>query len=309
MTDEDLSNTLYDAVAHVRPSRGIAEIEARLDDQQGPRRRLAGSVAAVAAIVLVTGGVAWANHHAQEPRPAPAAGASDLVVQAYFLGATANGPRLFLERHQLQDVTASPVQAAVNAALGTPDDPDYHSGFPRGTTARVTELGEIVTVDFRDPKLAESDVSDNAAAEAMQALVWTVNAAEQRQVQVQFTIDGKPPTTLLGKVLNGPMSEQSADTVLSPVSLEVAEGAQLTRGSLITGHAAAFEANVVWELRQGQQIVKQGYATAGECCTLSPFAFNLDAPPGSYTLVVHDVDESGGEGNGTTSDSKDIVIQ
>jgi hypothetical protein len=310
MSDEDLNSTLRDAVSGVQPRRGLGEIEARLEDRHGQRRKLAGSAAAVAAIVLVTGGVAWANHHAQEPQPAPAANSTDLDVQAYFLGPTANGPRLFMERHHLQDVTASPAEAAVNAALGNPDDPDYRSGFPVGTTAKLVDDGDLVTIDFQDPKLAEAPkVSDQTASEAMQALVWTVNAATQRQVQVRFTIDGKPPATLLGKVLTGPISEQNADTVLSPVSLDTAEGAQLAEGSLVTGHAAAFEANVVWELRQGERIVKQGYATANECCTLSPFAFILKARPGSYTLVVHDTDASGGEGHGTTSDSKDILIQ
>ena len=63
-----------------------------------------------------------------------------------------------------------------------------------------------------------------------------------------------------------------------------------------------------WELVQGGHVVKHGFATARECCTLSPYTFRLSAPPGDYTLVVHDEDVSGGEGTGRSSDTKQIRV-
>jgi hypothetical protein len=297
--DSDLRAALRQAVADVRPEGGLERIEERL----GARTRAAGvmvvlgTVAAVLATALVIGGVSWLNHEAKKPKPAPSTG-RDVTVHAYYLGPTANGLRLFSERHDLHDVRTSDLQAAVNAALGTPEDPDYKP-FPSTTPATVSADGDVVVIDF-------DDASD--AGMAIQALVWTVNDTVQRPVQVRFDIDGQPARTLFGKVLNGTVSEQDADTVLSPVSVDLAEGQQVPSGTTVLGKAATFEANVVWELRQGEEVVKHGYTTAGECCTLSPYAFRLDAPPGSYTLVVHDTDESGGEGSGVTSDSKDIVV-
>ena len=46
-----------------------------------------------------------------------------------------------------------------------------------------------------------------------------------------------------------------------------------------------------------------------ECCTLSPYSFAVTVPPGDYTLVVHDTDESDGEGIGTSEDTKKITVE
>ena len=42
---------------------------------------------------------------------------------------------------------------------------------------------------------------------------------------------------------------------------------------------------------------------------LAPYSFTVTAAPGDYTLVVHDTDESDGEGIGTSQDTKDITVQ
>ena len=77
----------------------------------------------------------------------------------------------------------------------------------------------------------------------------------------------------------------------------------------VTGRAAAFEANVQWELMQGDTVVKRGFTTAEECCTLAPYSFEVTAPPGTYTLVVHDEDPSGGEGLAPWQDTKEITVR
>ena len=41
---------------------------------------------------------------------------------------------------------------------------------------------------------------------------------------------------------------------------------------------------------------------------MSPYSFTVDAPPGSYTLVVHDTDPSGGEGLAPWRDTKDVTV-
>ena len=87
------------------------------------------------------------------------------------------------------------------------------------------------------------------------------------------------------------------------------EGAKVPTQFEVTGQAATFEANVVWELKQGEKTVRHGFTTARECCTLSPYKFSVNATPGDYTLVVHDTDESDGEGVGTSQDTKNITVQ
>ena len=54
--------------------------------------------------------------------------------------------------------------------------------------------------------------------------------------------------------------------------------------------------------------LKRGFATAAQCCTLSPYAFTVSVPPGDYTLTVHDTNEATGEGVGTSQDTKDISV-
>jgi hypothetical protein len=65
---------------------------------------------------------------------------------------------------------------------------------------------------------------------------------------------------------------------------------------------------VVWELKQGSTVVKHGFTTAQECCTLSPYSFQVTAPAGDYTLVVHDTDESGA-GRPVDEDTREITVE
>lgn len=277
-------------------------------EDEGRGMRTWGTIAAALAVVVVTGGIAYVHHRAGEPRP-PASEGRSVNVTAYFLGRTAPGQRLFAEQHSLTGVTGSDLQAAVTTALGNPDDPDYHPGFPAGTTATATDHDTYVTVDFGSRDVIEAPAHGKDPAMAVQALVWTVDDAVQRQVPVRFTVEGTPATRLLGAAVDPQIPRGSEDATLSPVSLHVDEGATITRGSLVQGRANAFEATVVWQLRQGEQVVRHGFTTATTCCKLAPFQLRLTAPPGNYTLAVRDTDPSGGEGNGVTTDTKDIVLR
>ena len=64
-----------------------------------------------------------------------------------------------------------------------------------------------------------------------------------------------------------------------------------------------------WELMQGDTVVKRGFTTAEECCTLAPYSFEVTAPARHYTLVVHDEDPSGGEGLAPWQDTKEITVR
>jgi hypothetical protein len=91
--------------------------------------------------------------------------------------------------------------------------------------------------------------------------------------------------------------------------IEPSEGAEVTSPFTVSGLAAAFEANVQWELMKGDQEIRRGFTTAEECCTMAPYSFRVkNVPPGDYTLVVHDSDPSGGEGPAPWTDTKAVTV-
>jgi hypothetical protein len=127
---------------------------------------------------------------------------------------------------------------------------------------------------------------------------------------VRLLVDGEQVDQVLGVPASEPLGAGSADSTLATIWVtSPAEGATVERRFEVTGQAAAFEANVVWELKQGEEVVDSGFATAAECCTLSPYSFTVSAEPGDYTLVVHDTDESDGEGVGTSQDTKQVTVE
>jgi hypothetical protein len=230
----------------------------------------------------------------------------------YYVGSTAAGPRLFAETHRVAGTTQSDLQVAVQQALtGSPVDPDYQNSFSQlGVTATASNNGGAVTIDLSEPLNRPSGMNVEAAQIALQALVWTADAAVSGTGPVTFTVAGGR-AHVLGIDTAGPVDRASADSVLSTVSVSTpAEGARVPTQFQVTGQAATFEANVVWELKQGDRVVRHGFTTAAECCPLSPYFFTVSTPgPGHYTLVVHDTDESGGEGVGRSQDTKDITIR
>ena len=118
-------------------------------------------------------------------------------------------------------------------------------------------------------------------------------------------------TSHLGEPVAEPVSQGDAVDVLAQVwIIDPAEGAEVTAPFEVSGLAAAFEANVQWELMQGDRVVERGFTTAEECCTMAPYAFTIrDVPPGDYTLVVHDTDPSGGaEGPRPWQDTKQVTV-
>ena len=145
----------------------------------------------------------------------------------------------------------------------------------------------------------------------MQSLVRTADAAAKSTQPVTVHGPGRTRGERARRRRPTPPSRRAGDdSVLATVLIESpAQGATVPTTFTVTGRAATFEANVVWELKRGDATVRNGFTTAQECCTLSPYSFTVNAPPGDYTLVVHDTDESDGEGIGTSQDTKDITVQ
>lgn len=283
------------------------------------------TLAAALATAAVIGGAAWLSGRQEATPPAAtpggqgngsgsgnpdADGQTDVAV--YYVGSTAVGPRLFREQHTVSSVSGDDLAAAVAEAAGSaPIDPDY-SRFTgdTGLEATATRDGDQVTVDFSKEVPRPDGMNKSQATAALQSLVWTAGAGSS-PVPVLFTVAGNPATKVLGLKTSDPIEPMGADDILATVSISSpVQGETLPSGKFtVKGEAATFEANVVWELKQGDVVVKSGFTTAGECCTLSPYSFEVKAPPGSYTLYVHDTDESDGEGVGTSEDTKDLTVE
>jgi len=323
--DSDLHSLFEDAVSDVHPEGGTSEIRARAGRPSASRWVPLTVAAAVATAVVIVGG-AWLGQ--QESGNAPAAGSGGtapepssqpssearrtLQVPVYYVGSTAAGPRLFAESHVVPNTTDSDLQVAVEEALrGDPIDPDYSPAFRNETsTARASTDGETITIDLSDDLGATVDMPDESGTAGVQALVWTAQAATSSQQPVRFTIDGRPTDRVYNVDTSAPLQRASADSILAAVSIATpAEGAVVPTRFEVSGQAATFEANVVWELKRGDEVVRNGFTTAEECCTLSPYSFTVTATPGDYTLVVHDTDESDGEGIGTSADTKRITVE
>jgi hypothetical protein len=304
------------------------------------------SVAAAVAMVLVIGGTAWLTNRNDATPPvagpgnshspgATASGSPDdstsdpaepsqsadpepdtraVAVPVYFAGDTLAGPRLFREfqRAQVCADQGCAWTAAVRAAIGgTPGDPDYRTLWPAGAKVGFVKFnGELITVDLQYvPRERPAGMTADEAEMAVQQVVYTVQAAVNEGRKPVRLLAGEHPTDmLLGVPTSEPLAEDDADSTLAPVQIFTpAEGARVKSGFEVTGQAAAFEANVQWELRQGDRVVQSGFTTAKECCTLAPYSFTVkDVAPGDYTLVVHD-DDASGMGR-TNEDTKQITV-
>ena len=241
-------------------------------------------------------------------------GAGSSLVPVYYMGTTGHGPRLFREFHPGTTGVGTLLDALRQAVSESPMDPDYRSPWPPGTrVAGATYAGDVVTVDLT----SDSDLRDRPAvmsaaeaAMAVEQVVYTAQAAlQQGRPPVRFLVDGQPTGRLLGRPVAAPQSQGSAGDVLAQVwIIDPAEGARVHSGFEVSGVANVFEATVLWELEQHGRVVRRGYTTATRCCTMAPYSFTVDAPPGRYTVVVHDGDPSGGEGYPPWRDTKRLTV-
>ena len=313
--NNDLGGMFRDAVSDVQPSGSADDIRARMEASPSWRRWLPLSLASAAAMVFVIVGAFWLASRDSNEAPVASPGTGETTASAqvvdvplYYVGDTAAGPRLFRETHRIPFVESRLQSAVIGALQVAPDDPDYRSGVPGAPKASVTEADGVIDVDFASAPSAELSGAD--AKIALQALVFTANAAASTDLPVRFLVAGDPVSSVFGVDTSEPIAQGTDEDVLSTVSISSpTQGEKVSSGFEVTGDAATFEANVVWDLKQGDTVVKQGHTTAEECCRLAPYTFKVSAPPGDYTLSVHDVDESDGEGIGTSEDTKDIVIE
>ncbi len=342
--DQRLRALLDDAVRDVDPAPALDRIRARTKATPMSSKRpwtyvlvaAAATAATVAAVVVLTdsdpdptagpatGGTASASPTPGDPAPSQtAAPTTRETLPIYYVGETPTGPRLFREFHRL-DVGGSEaerVSAAVRHALteGSALDPDYRSRWPQPVTATAEIRGEEVWIDLRGDDLpARPSVMMMSAEEAemaVQQIVHTAQAVLQRRAPVQLTIDGERTDQVFGVPASEPLTAADPMQVQASVWITSPQHGDEVDGTFeVEGRGAFFEANVSWQLFRGDstsgELVDEGFTTADEGMTLSPYSFRIeDVEPGEYLLRVYDADMSGGEGPGEQEDTKLVVVR
>ncbi|RNL63715.1 hypothetical protein EFK50_08250 [Nocardioides marmoriginsengisoli] len=331
-TNDDLRQLFHETAAGIRPEGSYEEIRSRTRKVDPMARRwFLPAMAAAAVMALVVGGafyLALDEGSKSGPAVTPDPVSTEILYAGVTAGAKAGGPEnhsLFVEKHEvpaLEAGKADPVAAANLAISGTPDDADYASLWPAGvsvTSAEASGTGEdrAIVVRLSGPfQERPASMSDRDQMLAINALVRTVAvAAGEPDTGVRFENAVGNGETVLGEDTLGITYFGQGDDDLAtraPVQItNLTDGQTVPPGTLtVKGVAAAFEANVGWALYVGgDAVVQSGFATAAECCVLAPYSFELkDLEPGTYTLLVHDTDESG-EGLAVNQDSKEIVVQ
>jgi immunoglobulin-like protein involved in spore germination/sporulation and spore germination protein len=352
--DRRLSELLSQAVSDVEPRDALGDIRNRTRGNSMSARRpwtyaVGGAVVATAALV---GAVAFAGdqlgltgsdepstashgtrhkHHVARPSETPSDGATSAISEpsaspatgytlaGYYVGDTPSGPRLYRE---FDHVSAdNPLTGAMTLLETTPQDPDYTTPWGSGSFDSVSADGRTITVTLADAALHDrpSGMSEQYAEEAIQQVVYTLQAAAQDRLPVQFVLDGNPVDQVLGVPTSEPVSNASVLDTLSHVSLSTpSEGQVVSGGTLrVDGVANSFEANVVVRVQryEGTEIVAQEPFTAegwmGD--KLFPFSGSIDlsgVPAGKYVVMAMTDDPSGGaEGSGAFSDTRIITVQ
>ena len=331
--DQQLRQLLSDAVSDVEPTDRIARIRASVrPDQTVPisharswRHALAG-IAATAAVIGVVAYVASVagndptvlqpsaqggsgpRHHTtaiatDTSLPSPSDGASNDATQwragaVYYLG---DGPRGTVLYRELSPVPPSvaPLEAAVDGLMTDPVDPDYRTAWKAGWLETASAADGLVQVEVGNaPARRPSSMSARDASQAVQEVVYTMQAALQRRDPVQFTRNGLPVTSVLGVSTTVPVAQGLATKVLSLMNVtDPVDGAHVDRGRLVaTGVASAYEATVVVRLeRRGTTYVSRSGTAAGtgDLDRLFPWRVTLDTTglaPGRYLLVASNGD-------------------
>ncbi len=277
---------------------------------------LPGVAAVVAAVVVLTGGMAWFGHRASTtgtrvPQPGPG---RHLDVELAYVGRTPTGPRLFTETHEVPDTRQPALTVAIGALMTErPRDDDYRNYLlSSGVRATASEHRGVVTIDFSGPPHRAADVQDAVARIVLQAMVHTADQAVGAAAPVSFTVAGHPTRRVLGVDTRRPISPASPATIDSPVAVDVpGDNSFVHSGSAVRGRASTPDGRVYWAVYRTDGLVLAGHgqSAAGRCCEFTPFTFSLPTlPRGSpYVLVVGNKPDLGD--GGTTTDTKEFSIR
>ncbi|HEY9408410.1 MAG TPA: Gmad2 immunoglobulin-like domain-containing protein, partial [Jiangellaceae bacterium] len=238
---------------------------------------------------------------APPPDPSGSAPAPEpMTVPVYYVADTPDGDRLVREFHTVS-TDRSAVATALDQMLATPSDPDYRTLWATTTQVVAAEV-TAGTIKVELGSLAGADGEFASPELAVQQLVYTATAAASSlegadgALPVQIRLDDTAAAELRALDLSAPITREDQLDVRQLVQItNPAEGAEATSPVTVDGEAAGFEANLVWEVRDADgAVVASDFTTTAECCTFSPFTFEVELAPGTYEIAVSDTDPSGG---------------
>jgi Immunoglobulin-like domain of bacterial spore germination/Sporulation and spore germination len=297
--DRDLESILRSAMRdetdRIEPTNHLQDILRRTARPRDARRR--GWVIGLAGAGLVAASVTTAVWIADptgghSPQGPVAIVRSPVNVPVYYVQANGAGKyplRIYPEQHRVTS-TGEIGFDAVSALFTTPPtDPDYSSLWASGSVEAVTKLPGLITVDLSADAAViggrESDVDV-----AMQQIVYTVQQALHSRDPVRILISGSPPSGTAEPLQADPAHAiEGAIVINSPV-----QDATVQSPVTVEGDASVFEGTVSWQVLESGQVVKQGYTTASAGQVLSPYLFEVDLDPGSYTLRVYEASAENG---------------
>ena len=323
---DDLTTLMREAVEDVEPTDRRAELRELVAVSTRTRHlRYAITGGLLAAAVVVTGiAVGVRTSDGPEPEPSSPGRAVDRsrdyrpAYGLYYLGDTQLGRRLFREFRTGPGPEMTPA-AAISLLQSEPDDPDYSTLWPADTFSDAHVDGDVIEVEVADPASVGNRLDGMSAADAklsIDQVIYTVQAAVQEQLSVQFTHDGSPIAQMLGVSTSEPLARGAQLEVLALASIsDPAERRVVEDSFSARGVASSFEGEVPWELRDSEgAVVDSGNAQSfGDVDRLYPWATGQidvsDLDPGEYTFVVTTADPSGGEGPGPMVDTRTVIIK
>jgi hypothetical protein len=320
---DDLTTLLREAVADVEPTDRRAELHERVVVARRRRHRRAVVGGLAAAAVLVTGGAVAVHQQSDDSEVGPVGPPKAIdrthdhrpAYALYYLGETPNGTRLFREFRDGPGPDMTPA-AAVDLLMSTPDDPDYVSFWSPGELLGATVDNGVIEVEVDPSLIQSSDEVDPDAALGIQQVIYTVQAAVESRLPVQFVHDGNPVAEVAGLPTSEPLTEAPQLDVLALVSISDPSDRRVVTDSFsANGVASSFEGNVPWELRDSDDnvVLHATAQTYGYADRLYPWATGRidvsDLDPGDYTFRVMTDDPSGGEGPGPTVDTRTVIIK
>lgn len=259
---------------------------------------------------------AASSEPAQTESAEAASGAEENLPIYWAVETEQAGPRLIREFTPTQTDDAL-LAAADLVVSGTPADSDYETLWPAGEIAGVTEDGSTITVELADDQWQDrpAGMDQAAARQAVQQMVYTLQAVAQDRMPVAFTVSGES-ATVFGIDTTGGVSQDSPLQALNMVTITSPDqGATIDSDSLeVSGLANSFEANVVCQILRDGDVLSANPITAEGWMGEKLFPFTGEVPlaevsPGPAQLRCSTDDPTGGvEGVGIFRDDKDITI-
>ena len=241
-----------------------------------------------------------------EPQDPPMTGtprpAGD-TVYVYYVHDDGTSPRLYREQHAEMTAGNTPNSGLASLFDSPAQDPDYHSLWPRGTTAGYGVDGSTATVDLS----AWPSLGSEAENTAVQELVYTVTANDPTVKSVRLLVNGHTPPSGVQDwsrpVRRAPMLDvQGLIWLTAPT-----EGATVSSPVQITGYGTAFEGTISWEVRQDGAKVAEGHTQGGSNGEFGDFTDTVDLPPGSYEIRAFE--SSAKDGSPQHVDTKTFTVK